>query len=131
MENKKKIIILLVIVNIVTVGILLFTIARQSTGMCSSTDMKDYYNKMQKKLINYSFVAFKNYEVTDELRKSVTFNVSLLELKGIGFDSDEFVSYDGKDKCDLEKTYIRIKYDSNTSKYDFTPFYTCGTDSNI
>lgn len=87
----------------------------------------EYYKEMHKKMFDYYKIMYKNINVPED-KKDSTIRINLGSLKREGYPMDEFVSFDGKEECDLALSYAERKVVDN--KYQIEVFYKCGPDAN-
>lgn len=129
---KKKILLIMISVLIlIGVGFLVFFLVNKDDNKDNNTENKteekEYYLAMHKRMYDYYKIMYKNIDVPED-KKDATIRINLGTLKREGFPMDEFVSYDGKEECDLAMSYAVRKVVDN--KYQIEVYYKCGTTAN-
>jgi len=133
MKKRNKIlitiIILLILVGVTLLSINLFSREEKNDTNKNETPKEkvEYYRKVHKRMYDYYKIKYKNINVPEDKKDSII-RINLGTLKRDGFPMDEFVSYDGKQECDLSMSYAERKVVDN--KYQIEVFYKCGTDAN-
>lgn len=129
--KKKVLLIIISIMILIGVGILVFFFVKKEAKNIKKNDIKvgekKYYQNMHKKMYDYYKIMYRNIDVPED-KKNVPIRINLGILKREGFPMDEFVSYDGKDECDLAMSYAIRKVVNN--KYQINVYYKCGTVAN-
>lgn len=129
---KKKILLLLVsMLILVGVGFLVFFLVDRNDNKSNNTsnkaEEKEYYLTLHKRMYDYYKIMYKNIDVPED-KKDAPIRINLGTLKREGFPIDEFVSFDGKEECDLAMSYAIRKVVDN--KYQIEVYYKCGTVAN-
>ncbi len=128
---KKKILLIIISVLIlVGLGVLIFLLVDKDDKKVTTenkTEEKEYYLAMHKRMYDYYKIMYKNIDVPED-KKDSTIRINLGTLKREGFPMEEFVSFDGKDECDLAMSYAVRKVVNN--KYQIEVYYKCGTTAN-
>ena len=128
---KKKILLIIISVLIlVGLGVLIFLLVDKDDKKVTTenkTEEKEYYLAMHKRMYDYYKIMYKNIDVPED-KKDSTIRINLGTLKREGFPMEEFVSFDGKDECDLAMSYAVRKVVNN--KYQIEVYYKCDTTAN-
>lgn len=134
MKKKNKIIIaiitLLILIGSTFLFINLFGDKKDKTDKSENKTPKEkieYYRTVHKKMYDYYKIKYKNINVPID-KKDAVIRINLGTLKRDGFPMDEFVSYDGKNECDLAMSYALRKVVDN--EYIIEVYYKCGNDAN-
>lgn len=129
--KKKILLIILSILVLIGVGTLIFFLVDKDEKNVpkkeNNTEEKEYYQAMHKRMYDYYKIMYKNIDVPED-KKDAPIRINLGTLKREGFPMDEFVSFDGKDECDLAMSYAIRKVVNN--KYQIEVYYKCGTRAN-
>lgn len=126
---KKYIIIIvsLVVILLVSFG---FNIVQYNEVKLLKNDnltKKEYYQKLEKRMFEYYRIMFRNLKI-DEDKKYNSHMITLRQLESAQFPMEDFVSYDGKEKCDTAHSYaIRT---AENGKYKIRVYFKCGKDAN-
>ena len=132
MKKRNKMLILILII-IILCATTVFCINIFNKGNKTDTQKKisdekiEYYRNIHEKMYKYYKIVYKNMNVPIE-NKNSTIRINLGTLKNEGFPIDEFISFDGKYKCDIALSYALRKVVN--SKYSIEVYYKCGPDAN-
>ena len=127
-KNGKKTIIIVIIMILIGVSFLsVYLFINDVYKNESEIEKDEYYNNMHKKMHSYYKVLFNYINIPEEKEQS-NIKITLFYLQRAGFPIEEFISYDGKEKCDLNKSYALRKLVDN--EYVINVYYKCGSDAN-
>ena len=129
---KKKILLIVISVLVfVGVGTLIFFLVEKDEKSVSNnenkTEEKEYYQAMHKRMYDYYKIMYRNIDVPED-KKDAPIRINLGTLKREGFPMEEFVSFDGKNECDLAMSYAIRKVVNN--EYQIEVYYKCGNVAN-
>lgn len=130
MKKKILLIIISVLILIGVVFLVFFLVNKgdsKDNNIVNKDSEKEYYLAMHKRMYDYYKIMYKNIDIPED-KKDVTIRINLGALEREGFPMDEFVSYDGKEKCDRAMSYAIRKVVDN--KYQIEVYYKCGTIAN-
>lgn len=131
MKNKKLIIILSILLVIIIGVILCLFIFKNNDTKTTIEENKitkeEHYTKMLNKMYSYYNVMYKYINIPeDNIYSPIRINLGTLEYEG--FPIDEFVSYDGKEKCDIALSFGVREYIDG--EFKISVYYKCGNDIN-
>lgn len=133
MKNKNKLIFIIFILISIIIVLLISSKLINSTSKENNKNTKEdktlineYYIKMHSTMAKYYKIKYKNLNIKADEENPITITLKALSIDG--FPIEEFVSYDGKEKCDLKFSFAIIKYENN--KQMTYVYYKCGEDSN-
>lgn len=133
MKKTHKILLIILVILIIG-GIVFLSISINNKEKGEGNNKADtpiekveYYRNIHKKMYDYYLIMYKNMNVPED-KKDSTIRINLGTLKREGFPMDEFVSFDGKNECDMALSYATRKVVDN--KYKIEVFYKCGGDAN-
>lgn len=126
---KKKILLIIGIIIVILLScfiVFIKTNNKNDTIVDEKAVVDEYYIKMHSIMAKYYKIKYRHLNV--KVDKDTPVGITLRALSNDGFPIEEFVSYDKKDKCDLDLSYAVIKYENN--KEITYVYYKCGEDAN-